>query len=128
MTAETDTPIATIVAQMSEEEVGAVVVVDDSKPVGILTDRSIALSIKETPDLSDQTAEDLMSGEIVTGTDEMTVLEALEQLNENGIRRLPVVDEDEELIGIVTLDDIIVLLGSELEDTAGIIQSQSSRL
>lgn len=128
VTAEPDTPIATIAAQMSEEDVGAVVIEDDSEPVGIITDRSIAMAIQETPDLSEQTAEDLMTGEIVTGTDEMTVLEALQKLNDESIRRLPVVDADDKLVGIVTLDDIIVLLGSELQDTAEIIQAQSSRL
>jgi len=129
VTAERDTPIRTIVAKMAEREVGCVVLVEDEKPIGLLTDRKIALTLEETPDLADRTAEELLSEELVTGQSDMTFFEVIDRLNEAGVRRLPIVDEDDEtLAGIVSLDDILVVLGVELRNAAGIIEEQSPRL
>lgn len=113
---------------MAEKDVGAVVIVDEGKPVSLLTDRKVALALEEMPDLNDRTAEDLMSGDMVTGSDQMSVFDALQQMSDENIRRLPITDDEEKLVGIVTLDDIIVLLGTELQDVAEIIQAQSPRL
>jgi CBS domain-containing protein len=128
VTAQPDTPVPTITAQMAEKDVGAVVIVDDEKPVSLLTDRKIALALEEMPDLTERTAEELMSGDMVTGSDKMSVYEALQQMSDENIRRLPITDDEGKLVGIVTLDDIIVLLGTELRDVAEIIQAQSPRL
>jgi CBS domain-containing protein len=49
-------------------------------------------------------------------------------MGDNGIRRIPVVDEDGKLQGIVTLDDAVVLLGTELGNVAETIQAQIDRL
>ena len=125
VTAERDTPIQTIAAKMAQENVGAVVIVEDEEPVSILTDRKIALSLENITDIEDVTADDLISGDIVTGTSVMTVFEVLQQLSEEYIRRFPIVDEDGRLEGIVTLDDILVLLSTELHDVADIIKAQS---
>lgn len=127
VTAERDTPIPTVVAEMAEKDVGSVVVVEDNSPIGIITDRTIALALESNPDISDQTAEDIVAENLVTGTMEMSVFDALRRLEEEDIRRLPIVDDDGELQGIVTLDDILVLLGTELENATAIIQSQSPR-
>jgi CBS domain-containing protein len=128
VTAQRDTPVATVAAEMAEKDVGCVVVVEDEAPVGIITDRSIALSLETTPDIADKDAEKLLSDDIVTGTTEMNVFEVVRRLDQESIRRLPVVDEDGSLAGIITLDDVLVLLGAELEHATSIIQSQSPRL
>jgi CBS domain-containing protein len=126
--AERDTPIATIVAEMSENDVGSVVVVEDERPVGIITDRKIALALETTPDIADHEADDLISDDLVTGTTEMNVFDVVRRLDGETIRRLPIVDDDGSLEGIVTLDDILYLLGTELEHLASVIESQSPRL
>ena len=128
VTVQPDTPVPTVTAQMETEDVGAVVVVDDNEPQSVVTDREVALALEDTPDLADKTAEDLISDEMVTGEQQMSVYEALQQLSEENIRRLPIVDENGDLTGIVTLDDIIVLIGEEMQDAADIIQTQSPRL
>jgi len=128
VTVQPDTPVPTVTAQMETEDVGAVVVVDDNEPQSVVTDREVALALGDMPDLADKTAEDLISDEMVTGEQQMSVYEALQQLSEENIRRLPIVDENGDLIGIVTLDDIIVLIGEEMQDAADIIQTQSPRL
>lgn len=128
VTAERDTPIATVVAKMAEKDVGSVVIVEDDSPVGIITDRSIALALESTPDITEQEAGDHISDDLITGTSDMSVFDVVQWLDEENIRRLPIVDDDGSLEGIVTLDDILVLLGAELEHATSIIQAQSPRL
>lgn len=128
VTVEPDTPISRVVGHMSENDVGSVVVVKADVPVGVVTDRQIALLLEETPDLSERTVEFLVSDDLVTGTSEMSVFEALRRLEEASVRRLPIVDDDGALEGIVTLDDILVLLGAELQKATSIIRAQSPRL
>nr|WP_240148919.1 CBS domain-containing protein [Halorubellus sp. JP-L1] len=128
VTADRDTPIATVVAAMDEYDVGSVVVVEDGKPVGILTDRRIALALEDAPDVTERTAEDLLSESLVTGSTEMTVFEALDRMSEENIRRLPIVDDDGSLLGIVTLDDLLFVLGREFQKATSIIEAQSERM
>jgi CBS domain-containing protein len=129
VTVQPDTPIATVVAHMAEEDVGSVVVVEDEKPVGLITDRTVALALESTPDITEQEAESLLSDDLVTGTTEMSSFEALRRLEDEQVRRLPIVDDDRDTLeGIVTLDDILVLLGAELENATSIIRAQSPRL
>jgi CBS domain-containing protein len=125
VTAQRDTPVATIVADMAERNVGSVVVVEGDDPVGIITDRMVALALEEMPDVAERTAEELISGDLITGTPDMSVFDVLRQLNDAEIRRLPIVDEEGTLRGIVTLDDILVLLGSEISNASAIIGAQS---
>lgn len=126
--AEPATPIRSVVAMMAEEGVGSVVVVEDGEPIGILTDRKIALAVETTPDIAERTAEEFLSGTLVTGTTDMSVFDGLRQLEEAGVRRLPIVDDDGKLAGIITLDDILVLLGTELGNVTSIVKTQSPRL
>lgn len=129
VTVEEDEPVTTAISRMASEDVGSVIVVDaDGKPVGIVTDRKVALALEEMEDLRDRTVEDLTDGEMVTGGTDMSVFDALNRLSDESIRRLPIVDEDGTLEGIVTLDDIIVLLATELDTAAEIIEAQSPRL
>lgn len=128
-TAERDTPIATVVATLAEKDVGSVVVVEGDDPVGILTDRKIVLALEDTPDVSERTASDLLGdGDLITATTDASVFEALQQMSEANVRRLPIVDDEGTLQGIVTLDDVLVLLGTELKSAVDVIQAQSPRL
>lgn len=128
ITAERDTPLQRVAELLGENDVGSVVVLEEEKPIGVLTDRKLALALTESGDLSERTAGDLVEGEPVTGTTEITIFDALHQLQDAEIRRLPIVGDDGTLEGIVTLDDILVLLGSELKNVTDIIQAQSPRL
>ena len=128
ITAERDTPIPTAIASMAENDVGSVVVVEDDEPVGVLTDRKVALALEDTPEVAQQTVGDLVSEELVTADSSTTVFEVVKMMGDNGIRRVPIVDEDGTLQSIVTLDDAIVLLGTELGNVAETIQAQIDRL
>jgi len=128
VTAQRDTPIRTAVASMAERDVGSVVVIEDGEPVGLLTDRTVALALEESPDIAQRTVGELVSDELVTADSSMSVFDVVGLMGDNGIRRVPIVDEDGKLQGIVTLDDAIVLLGTELGNVAETIQAQIDRL
>ncbi len=130
VTATRDDTIESVVSRMADANVGSVVVLENDTPVAVLTDRKIALNIPQLDDPASAQVDELVSeSELVTGTLQMTLFDALDQLSEANVRRLPIVDEEEgTLEGIVTLDDIIVLLTSELSNVGDIVQAQSPRL
>lgn len=125
---ERDTPIRTAVAKMSDRDVGSVVVVEDRQPIGVLTDRKVALALEERPNVADRSAEELIGSDLISVDASTTIFEALQLMSDEGIRRLPVVDDDGRLQGIVTLDDALVLLVSELDKLANTVREQSPRL
>ena len=125
---ETDTPVEAIVEQMDEFDVGSAIVEEDGRPTGIVTDRSIALALVEDPDIVERTAGDIADDDVVTVMEGTTLSEVLAQMNRESIRRLPVVDENGDLSGIVTLDDVIVLLAPTFATVAETIEGQFPEL
>ena len=116
---------------MRHYHVGSLVVVDevDGKrvPVGILTDRDVVVEI-DAMDLDAKviTAGDIMSEELVTVPDRNDVLETIEIMRFKGVRRVPVVDAEGRLAGIVTVDDLLGILADELSDIARIVAREPS--
>ncbi|WP_003540522.1 CBS domain-containing protein [Desulfotomaculum nigrificans] len=91
---------------MSQNNVGAIPVVENSKCVGIVTDRDIALrAVSQGQNPQSTTVQSVMSTGLVTGTPEMGVHEAANLMAEKQVRRLPVV-ENGQLTGIVALGDL----------------------
>jgi CBS domain-containing protein len=116
-----DEPVSEAVALMRDCHVGCVVVVSESgakfKPVGILTDRDIVVRLlPSTTDLAVLKVSEVMSRELVTARCNDAVLDSLELMRDKGIRRLPVVDQEGHLEGILTVDDLIELLAEQLID------------
>jgi CBS domain-containing protein len=111
---------------MRESDVGSVVVVDDEGGVvGIVTDRDIAVRL---------VAEDLPA-EMTPVNDIMTVMplciergldieQALKKMEIHGIRRIPVLDDNDDLIGVISLDDVLIHLGRTLGVAAALIRAE----
>jgi len=92
---------------MREEDTGAVPVVDNGRPVGILTDRDIVVrAVADGGELS-RPVSDIVTEGIIAATPDMSTREAAELMSEHQVRRLPVVEND-RLVGIVSLGDIAV--------------------
>lgn len=127
VTASRDTEIREVLQMMDDEGVGSAVVTDDGEPVGIATDRMIAMGLRDAESIDDVTVEDVMTDELVTIGEEATHFEALETMSDQGIRRLPIV-EDGSLSGIITLDDLIVVSASELSNVSDVIEQQAGPL
>jgi CBS domain-containing protein len=92
---------------MREEDTGAVPVVEEGRVVGMVTDRDIVIRAIADGDF-EATIDDIVSDDVVCATAEMTTAAAAELMGEHQIRRLPVVDDDENIIGIVSLGDLAV--------------------
>lgn len=126
MTAPSDQTAGNLASVMREENVGSVIIEEDDAPVGIVTDRDLVLHVLEPrEDPTEVTAEDIMTETLVTVQGDDGVFEATATMFENDVRRLPVVDENGDLAGIVTLDDMLVLLSTEMEHLTGVIESES---
>jgi CBS domain-containing protein len=110
VTAEPASSVRRVAETMRERNVGSVVLVEDARPVGFVTDRDLALSvIADGRDYSDR-ASDHATAPVITADPDMDVQEAAELMVRHGIRRLVVVDEG-RLSGIVTLDDLAARTG-----------------
>jgi len=101
---------------MSRQAVGAVVVVsDDGRPMGMLTDRDIVLRVvAEGRDPERTSIEDVMTRGTAYLSHDANIQDATEIMRDCGMRRLPLVDDTGRVDGIVSLDDIVLLLGMEL--------------
>lgn len=117
--AEKDTGIVALAQLMRKHHVGNVVVVtkhvDRMVPVGIVTDRDIVVElVAEEVDLESVSTGDVMSTELITAKQKEGLWNTLQLMRSQGIRRLPVVNEEGFLEGILTVDDLIELLADEL--------------
>lgn len=94
---------------------GAVPIVDiHDKVLGIITDRDITLNtVAEGKDPSKIKIMDFMSKHIVTVFEDDLIDDAIKKMKENKIRRLPVVDDEDKLVGIISLGDLAVLSNAE---------------
>jgi len=108
---------------MRDRHVGAVLVVDGDRPVGIVTDRDIVMrAVIEGRDSNTTPVRDVMSGSLTVVGSDQKIDDAVIALRTAGIRRLPIVNAAGKAIGIVTLDDLVVLMAGELNLVAGAVQ------
>lgn len=121
---------AQLVAQrMNVRSVGSLVVLDSDKhPTGILTDRDLAMKVvgRGLDPLSVTVAE-LMSTHPETATESTPIEDALRVMRSQGVRRLPVVDDAGQLVGVVSLDDILGLLAEEFREMGKLLEETSPR-
>lgn len=127
VTADRDTSASDLASEMADSDVGSVLIVEESESVGIITDRQLALALTDGGDLSETTAGELMTEDPVTVSEDDGVFEVIQMFDEQNVRRLPVVDSDGQLSGIVSLDDAIVMLATEFGHVSDVIEAQSPR-
>jgi CBS domain-containing protein len=114
---------------MRQHHVGDVVVIEERDgvrvPVGIVTDRDLVVEIM-APELDPAalTVGDIMEQELVTVKESMGLFEAIQYMRSKTVRRLPIVDENGALIGILALDDLLELLSEELLAIAKLVRYQ----
>ncbi|GAB7095342.1 hypothetical protein JCM30237_24950 [Halolamina litorea] len=126
MTAHRDQSAGNLATVMKEENVGSVVIENDGEPVGIVTDRDLVMGVLEPRgDPSAVTAGDIMTETPVTVDLDTGVFDAIRTLHDSSVRRLPVVDGDGAVAGIITLDDLVVMLADELDELSGVIEAES---
>ena len=115
---------------MRHYQTGSLVVVDEADgkrvPVGVLTDRDIVVEI-DALDLDPHvlTAGDIMSPSLVTAPHSMSVADAIELMRARRVRRLPIVNSANELMGIVAIDDLLPMLVGELAGISDVVSRQT---
>ncbi|MDY6779354.1 MAG: CBS domain-containing protein [Halobacteria archaeon] len=126
VTVTPDETAVEVAETMKEENVGSVIVVEDETPVGIVTDRDLAMQIIAGDREANETeTRDVMTRDLVTVDADDEISDLIETLGDAGVRRMPVVDGG-EIAGIVTLDDIVVLLATEHQSISNEFQSVRS--
>jgi len=114
---------------MREHNVGTVVVVEERNgarvPVGIVSDRDLVVEIVAAEvDPTLIRLSDIMARELVTVKGSCGIFEGIQYMRSKGVRRMPVVDDDGSLLGIVTLDDLLSLLAEELSALAKLVENE----
>ena len=105
---------------MDQRAVGAVVIVDDGRPVGIVTDRDLVVRGMARRIPPDARIDSVMSTGIVAIDATADVQHAIAVFNHHPFRRLPVVD-GADIVGMVTVDDLVVAISRALADlTTGV--------
>lgn len=126
VTAHPDADARDLARRMREKGVGSVVVATDGHPIGVVTDRDLAVrALAEAGAGAETAARELMSEPAVTVRDDADVAAAARAMDEHGVRRLPVVDKGEALVGVVTFDDVYRELVAEQERLAGVVAAAS---
>jgi len=124
VTAAPSDSLAAVAQQMERHNVGAVVIVENHRPVGIVTDRDLALQLGARGVPPRTPVGEAMSTPATTISLDDGVFDTSQVLKESGVRRLPVVDEDGRLVGLVTLDDLLRVLSRELSNLTEGIQTE----
>jgi CBS domain-containing protein len=110
VTAETDDSMRRVGELMRDRNVGSVVICEAGRPVGVITDRDLALAVVADTVGAEARVGEHASRPLVTGEVEMDIEEAVALMVQHRIRRLPVT-KGEALVGIVTIDDLAVRAG-----------------
>lgn len=124
-----DESVREAVKLMRTHHIGDVVIVaregDASRPLGILTDRDVVLEIlAEDVDIDSVNVGDVMSYELATIDESASLMDAVKLMQSKGVRRLPVVNGQGHLVGILTVDDLVEIVSEELGDVARLISKE----
>jgi CBS domain-containing protein len=117
---------------MRQHHVGDLVVVNDNKgirvPVGIITDRDLVVEIMATGlDPTAITVGDVMTPEVAVVKEDTGLYESIQYMRAIGVRRLPVVNANGGLVGILTLDDMLELLAEEMTTLAKLVKHEHKK-
>lgn len=96
---------------MSEKKVNTLVVIDQGKPVGLLSDQDIVnkvVVLQKNP--VEVLVKDVISKDLVVEKEENTILDASLTMNQHDLKRIPIINEQGNLVGILSLTDIIHIL------------------
>ena len=94
---------------MKENKIGSVIVVDESNhknPIGIITERDIVNYLSSPEGNLLMQVKEIMSRPLITALETQSLLDALRTMQKNNFRRLPIVNKDGKLVGIITDKDI----------------------
>lgn len=102
-----ETKLSEVAQRMRDEDIGSIPVAENDRLIGMVTDRDIVIrAMPDGMDPRERTARDVMSPNILYCRASQSVDDVLENMAEQQVRRMPVVDEDKRLVGVVSLGDL----------------------
>ncbi len=127
ITVESDQSLHQAAQLMRDNDIGALPVIKDGKIVGIITDRDIVVrAIAENLSLQTK-VEQVMTKEVFSVREDEFVFNAIRKMGDKQIRRLPVLDDDENLVGIISLADVALETEDDLEVIEALEEISSGR-
>jgi uncharacterized protein (DUF2267 family) len=124
VTLKSATPVLDAARAIEQNNIGAVVVADDGRVSGIVTDRDLAVRVVGRGlDPTTTTVGDVMTEGVVALTPTDTQASAIHLMQKRRIRRIPLVEND-RFVGIVTLDDLILDEAAPIDRLAAIVEAQ----
>ena len=124
-TAQVTDPIVDVASTMKDLNVGFMPILDGDRLVGVVTDRDIVVrGVAENIDFDDSSISDIMTDSPQTLSPDADINEAADIMETNKIRRLPILDDNGMLVGIITLGDIAVRT-KNLEKSGEILEEVS---
>lgn len=112
---EPNTSISNLAVMMKKEDIGAVPIGENDKLIGMVTDRDITVrAVANGDDMSKLTARDVMTSGIIYCRDNEELADALRIMENKSIRRLPVINEDKRMVGMLSIGDIADAASHEL--------------
>jgi CBS domain-containing protein len=115
--------------RMRDRRVGTLVILDEAKkPVGILTDRDLVIhALAEGKDPRVAKVAEVMTPDPRTISEAAPIEQALSLMRSGAFRRVPVTGSGGQLVGLVSLDDILSLLADEFTQVGTLVEKQSAR-
>ncbi len=113
VTAVRDETIGAVARLMDNHNVGAVVITECGRPTGIVTDRDIAVYVAAYDGPATGVVERIMQAPVVTIGQDDSIIHAAQLMMDRRIRQLPTINEHGQIVGIVTVDDLLRLLVCE---------------
>jgi CBS domain-containing protein len=119
--------------RMREGHVGDLVIVDQRDgrkiPVGMITDRDLVVTVlaRDAEHIRMLDAGDIMGDVLITASEDEDLEDVLRRMQSFAIRRLPIVDRQGALVGILSVDDIVIALSDEIARLADLVSLQQRR-
>jgi CBS domain-containing protein len=126
ITAGPDELLTRIACRMQEHNVGTIVIVKDQRPVGIITDRDLALALGARGVSPRTPVQEVMTRHVLAIPEDTGIFTATKYICECGVRRLPIVDREDRVVGLVSLDDLVRVLAGELANLADGIKHEAT--
>lgn len=112
---EPSTPVAELAKIMKSKDIGAIPIGENDKLVGMVTDRDITVrGFADNRDMSKLTARDVMSKKIIYCTEDEDIEDAVHLMEEKQVRRLPVINAQKRMVGMLSLGDVSHAVGQSL--------------
>ncbi len=117
---------------MREHHVGCLIVVEDGseplKPLGVITDRDLVVEVlAEDVPFDSVAVGDVMSYDLVSAREDEGVWDVIQRMRVKGVRRMPVVDVNGGLAGLISMDDMVEFLAEEMYDLAKLMRRERQR-